>query len=67
MRGYLASSREKFLRALAGEMLGYMDGYRPISAQRCIFVASKCWRSAGRACILIFLQRKLGGLALIAT
>jgi hypothetical protein len=56
--GYFASSREKFLRALAGEMFGYALGCLPISAQRFIFLASRCSRICGRACILIFLQTK---------
>jgi hypothetical protein len=55
--GYFVSSREKFLRAFSGEMFGYADGYRPISAQRFIFLASKCSRICGRACNSIFLRR----------
>ena len=61
--GYVASSREKFRRALAGEMFGKADGCRPINAHRCIFLASKCWRSWGRACILIFLRELAGNSA----
>ena len=56
MCGYFASSREKFLRALAGEMFGYTHGYRPINAQRFIFLASRCSRICGRACNSIFLR-----------
>ena len=58
MCGYLASSREKFLRALAGEMFGNALGCRPINAHRCIFLASRCSRICGRACNSIFLLRK---------
>jgi len=36
-------------------MFGYADGYRPISAHRFIFLASKCSRICGRAFNSIFL------------
>jgi hypothetical protein len=58
--GYLAISLKKFRRAREAGQCGNADGCRPINAHRCIFLASKCWRSWGRACILIFL-RKLAG------
>jgi len=61
----LASSLAKFRRALAGEMLGYMDGYRPISAQRRIFFASRCSRICGRACNSIFLRQNSGSALLV--
>lgn len=57
MCGYLPCSLAKFRRALAGEMLGYMEGYRPISAHRFIFLASRCSRICGRAFNSIFLSR----------
>jgi hypothetical protein len=66
MCGYLVSSREKFLRALSGEMFGYAEGYRPISDQRFIFLASKCSRICGRACNSTFLRRSSRS-ALLAT
>jgi hypothetical protein len=52
--GCRAISLARFRRARAGEQFGYAYGCRPINAQRCIFLASRCSRISGRACIFRF-------------
>lgn len=64
--GYLAINREKFRRALATEVFGCPDGYRPISAQRFIFLATRCSRIGDLAFNSIFLRLNSGSALFVA-